>query len=114
MTVELTEETGRLLREHLQAGHFKSVDDLLASALAELASRNAKLNRQRLAMQESVGAWKDEDHPELAHGSASWVRELRAGSNKRTERLEQHRCSMEIDEQQRRLVEFGEQYRRAD
>jgi Arc/MetJ-type ribon-helix-helix transcriptional regulator len=77
MSVELTDETERLLREQLQSGRFKSVDDLLASALAELAARNTKLNRRRLAIQESAGAWRDEDHPELAGGSAAWVREIR-------------------------------------
>jgi Arc/MetJ-type ribon-helix-helix transcriptional regulator len=91
MTVELTEETGRLLREQLQSGQFKSVDDLLASALAELATRNSKLNRQRLALQESAGAWKDQDHPELASGSAAWVRGIRAESHDRIERIERHR-----------------------
>ncbi len=41
---------------------------------AELANRNTKLNRQRLAIQESAGAWRDEDNPELADGSAAWFR----------------------------------------
>ncbi len=91
MTVELSEETCRLLREQLQNGQYQSVDDLLTSALAELAARNSKLNRQRLAIQESAGAWKDEDHPELAGGSAAWVREIRAASHDRMERIERHR-----------------------
>ncbi len=91
MTVELTDETGRLLQEQLQSGRFSSVDELLASALAELAARSTKLNRQRLAIQESAGAWKDEDHPELADGSAAWVRETRATSDDRMQRIEQHR-----------------------
>jgi Arc/MetJ-type ribon-helix-helix transcriptional regulator len=91
MTVELSDEMERLLREQLNSGHFRSVDDVLRSALAELATRNNKLNRQRIALQQTSGAWKDEDHPELAGGSAAWIRQLRADSLERAEQIEQHR-----------------------
>jgi len=91
MTVEISDETERLLREQLDSGHFKSIDEVLASALTELATRNAKLNWQRLAIQASTGAWKDENHPELIGGSAAWVRQIRAESNDRTQRIERHR-----------------------
>jgi Arc/MetJ-type ribon-helix-helix transcriptional regulator len=91
MTVEINKETERLLREQLDSGHFKSVDEVLSLALIELAKRNTKLTRQRLAIQEAAGAWRDEDHPELAGGSAAWVRQIRAESKERTERIEQQR-----------------------
>jgi hypothetical protein len=31
-------------------------------------------------------AWKDEDHPELAHGSVEWVRKIRAESERASQR----------------------------
>ena len=33
--------------------------------------------RQREALRESAGAWKDQDHPELKDGAAVWVRRMR-------------------------------------
>jgi hypothetical protein len=61
--------------------------------LVELAKREIKLNRQRQAIQDAAGAWKPEDHPELAEGSGKWVREIRQESLRRFERIEQHRQS---------------------
>jgi hypothetical protein len=46
--------------------------------LTELAQREIKLRRQREALLETAGAWKTEDHPELAQGAAAWVRQIRA------------------------------------
>ena len=31
------------------------------------------------ALNDAAGCWSDEDHPELKHGSDTWVRQLRAG-----------------------------------
>jgi flagellar motor component MotA len=58
--------------------------------LIELAKREIKLNRQRKALGAATGAWKQEDHPELAEGAAKWVREIRQESVKRFEKIEQH------------------------
>jgi hypothetical protein len=35
--------------------------------------------------------WRDEDHPELKDGAAEWVRKIRAESEARFERIQQHR-----------------------
>jgi len=44
-------------------------------------AREAVKRRKLLAFLESgEAAWKDEDHPELAKGSAAWVRTLRRES----------------------------------
>jgi hypothetical protein len=59
--------------------------------LVELAKREIKLNRQRRALRAATGAWKAEDHPELAGGAASWVRGIRQESVKRFEKIERHR-----------------------
>jgi hypothetical protein len=59
--------------------------------LVELAKREIKLNRQRNALRAARGAWKTEDHPELANGAAEWVREIRQESTKRFEKIEQRR-----------------------
>jgi len=32
---------------------------------------------QLAALEEAAGCWKDENHPELAHGSEAFIRELR-------------------------------------
>ena len=38
---------------------------------------------QRDALRKAIGAWKDEDHPELRDGTAAWVRRIRAESEER-------------------------------
>ena len=53
--------------------------------------REIKLRLQRQALRESAGAWKPEDHPELANGSAAWVRQIRSLDSRRFEELEQRR-----------------------
>ncbi len=58
--------------------------------LVDLAKREIKLNRQRQALRAAKGAWKPEDHPELAQGSAQWVRDIRQESVKRFEKIERH------------------------
>jgi hypothetical protein len=35
--------------------------------------------------------WRDKDHPELKDGAAEWVRKIRAESEARFERIQQHR-----------------------
>ena len=61
--------------------------------LTELAQRDIKLRRQREALRETAGAWKDENHPELSQGAAAWVREVRSLEPRRFEELEQRRGS---------------------
>jgi hypothetical protein len=59
--------------------------------LTELAQREIKLRRQREVLGETAGAWKAEDHPELAQGAASWMRQMRALDTQRFEDLERRR-----------------------
>ncbi len=54
------------------AGKRRRSEFLIAAAERELVRQ-----RQIEALDAAVGAWKDEDHPELRHGVAAWVRELR-------------------------------------
>ena len=62
--------------------------------LAEVARDEIMRRQQRLALQASAGAWKDEDHPELKGGSAAWVRQMRSESERRFEQIQQqHRDS---------------------
>jgi hypothetical protein len=61
------------------------------SFLVDLAKREIKLDRQRKALRSARGAWKAEDHPELADGAAKWVHDIRQESVKRFEDIEQHR-----------------------
>jgi metal-responsive CopG/Arc/MetJ family transcriptional regulator len=59
--------------------------------LAEVAREEIQRRRQRSALKKAAGAWKDEDHPELKHGAATWVRRMRAESESRFQRIQQHR-----------------------
>lgn len=48
------------------------------SAFLVQAAEKELLRRQQLAaLEEAIGAWKDEDHPELKQGAAKWVRRTR-------------------------------------
>lgn len=59
--------------------------------LTEIAQREIKIRRQRDVLRETAGAWKSEDHPDLAQGAVAWVRQIRALDNQRFEELERRR-----------------------
>lgn len=42
---------------------------------------------QPSALEAAVGCWKDEDHPELQKGAATWVKELRQEYDQRFAKL---------------------------
>lgn len=45
--------------------------------LVEAARKELGRLRLEQALDQSVGIWKDKDHPELKQGSAKWVSQLR-------------------------------------
>jgi hypothetical protein len=47
--------------------------------------RDVRRNKQREALKLSKGAWKPEDHPELAQGGAVYVDEIRSEPDERFE-----------------------------
>ncbi len=51
--------------------------------IADAVRKELLLARQKKALHQAVGAWKDEDHPELKGGSYAWVRKLRQESDAR-------------------------------
>jgi Arc/MetJ-type ribon-helix-helix transcriptional regulator len=51
--------------------------------IAEAVRKALLLARQKEALQQAAGAWKDKDHPELKAGAAAWVRKLRRESESR-------------------------------
>ncbi len=59
--------------------------------LTELAQREIKIRRQREALRETAGAWKSENHPELAQGAAQWVSQIRDLDTHRLDELERRR-----------------------
>lgn len=59
--------------------------------LAEAAREEVQRRRQRNALKKAAGAWKNEDHPELKHRAAAWVRQIRSESESRFQRIQQHR-----------------------
>lgn len=74
---------------------IEQIDELVSDGkrnafLLDLARREVKLHRQKKALRAAVGAWKAEDHPELAGGAANWVREVRQASVKRFEKIERN------------------------
>jgi hypothetical protein len=56
-----------------------------------LDQREIDLRRQREVLREIAGAWKAEDHPELADGAEPWVRKVRALDAGRFDEIERHR-----------------------
>jgi len=56
-----------------------------------MAYREITLLRQREVLRQTPGAWRSEDHPELAQGAAAWVKEIRALDTQRFEELERRR-----------------------
>ena len=65
--------------------------DKRSAFITELARRELRRREQQEALRAAAGAWKDKDHPELAEGSAAWVRQIRAEAEERFRRIEQHR-----------------------
>ena len=67
---------------------LREIDELVGargrSAFIVETAREAVKRRRLLEFLESDTVyWKDEDHPELANGSAAWVKSLRAESEAR-------------------------------
>lgn len=72
------------------------IPDLLAQELDRLAGtrrrtayavdvlwRDVRRARQREALEQSAGAWKTQDHPELAAGGAAYVEQIRSETDDR-------------------------------
>lgn len=55
--------------------------------IVNLVERELRRRQQLEALQSTAGSWKDEDHPELADGAESWIREMRQGATERLERI---------------------------
>ena len=51
--------------------------------IAEAVRKELLIARQKNALRQAVGTWKDKDHPELKSGSSAWVRKLRQESEAR-------------------------------
>jgi hypothetical protein len=51
--------------------------------IAEAVRKELLLARQKEALRQAAGSWKDKDHPELKAGAAAWVRKLRRESETR-------------------------------
>ena len=49
--------------------------------------RDVRRNKQRQALKLSKGAWKSEDHPELAQGGAAYVDQIRTEPDERFEEV---------------------------
>lgn len=61
----------------------EAIDELVgkrgrSSFLTEAARREVRRLQQLRALKNARGAWKSEDHPELAQGAAAWVEKMRA------------------------------------
>ncbi len=56
-----------------------------SSYAADLLWKEVQRTRQREALKATRGAWKQEDHPELAQGAAAYVEQLRSEPEERFE-----------------------------
>ena len=73
-----TSRTHITLPEDVRADLNRLVEKRRRSRFIAEAVRKALLiARQKEALREAAGAWKDKDHPELKRGAAAWVRKLR-------------------------------------
>lgn len=61
--------------------------------IVEVLEREIRRREPLGAIQEATGAWKDEDHPELANGSDAWARQMRRESEGRSKRLHEQQES---------------------
>lgn len=51
--------------------------------IVQAAERELRRLEQERAVKAAAGAWRLEDHPEHRRGSVAWVRNLRAGGERR-------------------------------
>ena len=58
-----------------------------ARFVTDAVSQQLKQYRQLKALRETTGAWRDEDHPELAQGAERFVRTLREEDEARFQSL---------------------------
>jgi hypothetical protein len=61
--------------------------------IVELLEGEIRRREQLAALENAAGAWKCEDHPELAEGSEAWVRKMRGASEARFQRLQDQKES---------------------
>jgi len=61
--------------------------------IVDLLEREIRRREQLAALEDTAGAWRDEDHPELADGSEAWVRQMRQESEARFRRLQDQKES---------------------
>jgi len=64
-----------------------------AEFVVEVLEREIRRREQLAAIQDVTGSWKDEDHPELANGADSWVRQMRQESADGSQRLQEQQES---------------------
>ncbi len=79
-----TSRTHITLPEEVRADLDRLVGKRDRSRFITEAVRKALLiARQKEALHQAAGAWKDKDHPELKTGASAWVRKLRRDSETR-------------------------------
>jgi hypothetical protein len=59
--------------------------------LSDLAEREIKRQQLLNMFKREEPIWKDEDHPELEHGAATWVRKIRAENDDRLDKIDKRR-----------------------
>ena len=77
-TIEITDEPVRELGP--QVGSKPR-----SAYAAEVLWNDIRRNRQQQPLRESSGAWKAEDHPELAQGGGAYVEQIRSKPDPRYE-----------------------------
>jgi len=59
--------------------------------ITEVARDEILRRKQRNALRQAAGTWKDKDHPELKQGAAAWVKRMRAESEERFRQIQRGR-----------------------
>lgn len=80
----MTTRTHITLPEEVRADLDRLVEKRERSRfIADVVRKALLIERQREALHQATGAWKDKDHPELKAGAAAWVKKLRRESETR-------------------------------
>jgi len=82
LSISVPKEVAKMLREYVPSGK-------VSSYVAEILEYALQMEKQRRGLEAGLGAWKDENHPDLKtpEDTQRWLRELRSRDNERLERL---------------------------
>ena len=82
LSITVPKELAARLREMVPQGE-------VSAFISEALDDRLQMEKQRIGLEAGLGAWKDEDHPDLMtpEDTQKWLSELRSRDDERQERL---------------------------